>query len=204
VARSLRRLIAKTLGIEVAIMNSNQNKIRYENSVAEIIGRSISKVRYIEIDYQDQLPYWENEYFHNIDFGVELETENGNFFRIKWDSEFFQYEISLNKGTLKDKFSDGIFVWDVTRHAKWIPYINIKIVDVKIYWSWVKVEGKRFDYPQDLEMIFANGEKIYFSASQYFEDRDELFGFSDEVTVIFHEEVAKRYKVGLYSSKKNL
>jgi hypothetical protein len=55
---------------------------------------------------------------------------------------------------------------------------------------------KHVHYPQDIVITVESDEKIYLCARQYREEQDELFPSSDEITVIFREDLARHYHVG--------
>lgn len=197
-----------------------EKQTQYEQRVAAVVGRCISTVRYYEIAYEESQLYWDNGQFHSLDFGLDLKMEDGCRFKISWDSEFYQYEISLSEGSLADQLAESVAMWDVSNHPKWKPLLHNEIVDAKVYWSWVEFttwqkqdslgrhlrqlfqKPERRDYPQDVELVFASGGRAFFSAAQYLKDEDKLFGMSDEVTVIFSDEVAARYEVGSYAQER--
>ncbi|MGL5873533.1 MAG: hypothetical protein ACRC2R_14400 [Xenococcaceae cyanobacterium] len=160
----------------------------------KLIGHKINRITYFEIDYQTGKPCWEYEQYDFLDYGFDLETEAEKTFGFIWDWEFYQYNISVKEYSLKKEITTYKF-WDVTSSSRWSSYLGIEIVDVLVYWSWVITEGSRLEYPQDIVLIFANGNKLFVSAIDIWEDRRIISQFSDNLVVFFDEVVAKKWGV---------
>jgi hypothetical protein len=174
----------------------------FEQHAQALCGQRIAKVRYFEINYEDGQLGW-NYYgnrFDTLDFGLELEMESGELFDVIWDKEFVQYNLSLRNGSLREEFLNGIVaVRDVTTEPNWRRLQHQPISEVRVYWSRQEVDGVRTFYPQTIEITFAEADKVYLSAASYRPSRDELWSVSDDVLVIFRDEVAQRYHVGPYA-----
>jgi hypothetical protein len=173
-------------------------QLDFEQQARRLCGERIVRVRYSEIDYGDGKPGWRHHFGDVLDFGLELETSTGRIFHVIWDGRFFAYGLSLQEGDLA-KHVTSAAVWDVTEESRWAQVINQAVRDVAVYWSEVETDASVTCYPQDIALIFESGARVILSASQYLEDTDQPFGMSDEVTVIFDEENAKRYRVGNYT-----
>lgn len=74
-----------------------QNEIDYINSISSsFIGQKIKEVFYEELNYESE--YWNySNNIHSVDMNVILQIENGKLLQIKWDNEFYCYELVLKK-----------------------------------------------------------------------------------------------------------
>jgi len=179
-----------------------RTKAEYENDVnSMLVGKRLAGVRYFEIRYGTDEPYYLDDSFpgHLLDYGCDFEMEDESTVGIIWDGEFFQYGIGVLRSSLSSQLTD-FMSWDVTASSYWAPLVGKTINKVKVYWSWAKYKGKeRADYPQDLEIAFEDGSKVFFSASQYNKEKDALWGMSDDVAVVFSMDTAKAYLIGPYA-----
>lgn len=177
--------------------NKNMNKNDFEQLVNSLIGKSIKHVTYYEINYEDNKEYWNNnQEFDSLDFGLDLNMNNGECYGIIWGSEFYQYGISLLEHTLKNELS--LYKnYDVSLKSNWKSFINKEIIDINIIWSWIKEtdNSNELYYPQDLIITFNNNKKIYISALEI-RDIDTVLYMMDNITVIFKEDIKNKYKVG--------
>jgi hypothetical protein len=137
---------------------------------------------------------------HLLDFGCDLEMSNGSIFGIIWDGEYFQYGVGLVRESLANQLCESR-CWDVTDDKNWAHLIGKNIVKATVYWSWVQYKGtdEKTYFPQELELEFESGSLLYFSASQYNEEKDSLWGMSDDIAVIFGRELAQKYHIGPYA-----
>lgn len=181
-----------------------RSKSKYENDIAALIGKQLKRVRYFEICYDTNLPHYLNDAFsgHLLDYGCDLEMRDGSIFGIIWDWEYFQYGIGITQTSLSTKLS-GVRVWEVTNDKHWANLIGQTIAKVKVYWSWVQSEGssEKIYYPQDVEVEFSNACLVFFSSSQYNQEKDALWGISDDIAIIFDKDAAKRYNIGPYAAQ---
>ena len=172
------------------------SKEDYNTKFLSLTNKKLIRVYYLQLNYKDNQPYWNNfsQEFDYLDYGLVFEFENKTFFEIIWDSVFYQFGLSCKQiDNLLD--SDNNKVWDVTFNNSWKDLNNLKIIDVKVFWETASEGNQEFDYPQDLELTFENNKRIYLSASAYIKEDDKFVDYSDEVVVIFNQEIAKKYKV---------
>jgi len=88
---------------------------------------------------------------------------------------------------------------DVSKTSEWGDFLNTKITDVRIVWSWVKESGffkRKILYPQELIFSFDNNRNIFISALQI-ETDDSFIGMTDNITVFFDKDIAKKFRVGI-------
>ncbi len=179
-----------------------RSKLEYENDLSPmLVGKRLRGVRYFEIQYDVEKPNYLNDSFpgHLLDFGCDLEMSDGSIFGFIWDGEYFQYGVGILRSSLQDEVKVAK-VWDVTKEQHWTDIVGNSVVKTRVYWSSVQDQGeeKQF-YPQDVELEFDDGSLVFFSASQYREDTDTLWGMSDDIAVIFGENAAKKYKIGPFA-----
>jgi len=170
----------------------------YDNKLKILIGKTISKVRYFEIN--DGEPAWDKIEFHSIDYGVELITSDNQSFYFIWDKQFTAYDLKFQIGSIRTEFSkedDSAFEFNVSDNEKWIELIGQKIIGIKSNWSFFRssrMKKKNF-YPQDVEIKFANKNSIYISAMEI--SREKTMTMKDHITLVFDENTAKKYNIGL-------
>ncbi len=174
-------------------------KSEYESEILLLIGRRIADVRYHELVYRDPSgaplaePAWnQNAAFDSLDYGLDLEFDDGSMCHVTWGAEFQPYGLSIRRTA--PQYLEPIRVWKVTHESRWQPWLGERIAAVDVYWSWVQYEGdpKHAEYPQSLRLTFESGAQVYLSA---FEIRDNGFrmGCMDHVTLFFDGVVAEEY-----------
>lgn len=175
-------------------MNLSEEIAKYEIKPSELIGKPIKKVKYFEIDYGE--PAFELSDHHSLDFGLQLETEEGDSYYIIWDSQFFQFDLKFKKGELRSEFvpQSKIACHQVSYSSYWKERIGQKIKSIKSYWSYVKSAGspEKQYYPQDLELSFENGLNVIISAIAIMPD-GQVHGMADHISVFFDSETAIKY-----------
>ena len=169
----------------------------FEKLTETLIGSAIRTVRYYEVDYGEDAPMWDKQspHFDSLDFGVELGMDDGSTVAVTWGTEFVQYGLSLSWEPLGRPNEPGQF--DGTH--RWNHVIDQEITGTKVYWSWVEESGTRTHYPQDLELTFANGEKVTLSVFEHRSDTGFEMGMMDNITVFFRDEDLKRFRIGVDS-----
>jgi len=180
----------------------------FENYIEQLIGKTIIKVEYAEIDYEKlnedsiEKQYYPTHFknLDSIDFSIFLYSKTNEKIEIYWDDKFFQFGIGM-KINEKSDFSD-FKVWNVTDNQLWAGVIGETIENVKLNWEKVitteEKSGKSetFIYPQDISLKFSNGIKIFISAAAFLNENDnEVFGMSDNLTVTNNEELARKTKM---------
>jgi len=180
------------------LKKEHQIKIEnYEKPIRELIGKSISIVNYYEIDYGE--PLWNKTEYHSLDFGIEFTTSENESCYFVWGSEFTQYNLKFKKGDILTVFSaeNNAKKYNASENEHWTELIGVRITGIKSSWSYWNLVGdkKRNYYPQDIEIEFKNGKKIWISA---LEIRDgKPMGMQDHLTVFFDKKIANKYKTGI-------
>jgi hypothetical protein len=178
-----------------------ETRADFDANLNRLIGFVVNRVNYFEIDYQDGRPYFRDhpETGHFLDFGVEMVDSSGRCACITWDGTFFQYGLGVFVDCPSGEVMAGLS-YDVTNEPEWMPFIGRRISHVDSYWSWVaddmEPNAKRTYYPQDIRLTFDNNRHMYFSAAQFFNDSGKLFGMSDNVLIVFNDDVAERHQLG--------
>jgi len=178
-------------------------KQEFENMIQALVSQRIAKVIYYEIDYAKinvqsvEEPSWNlDSRFDSLDFGLELVMESGDSYKIMWGEEFIQYGLSVKLNVRED--TGAMKAWDVTNSVRWQKLIGKKISRVKVFWSWVESNSIRSNYPQDIEIVFENGEQVFISAFEFRTDGSRFFSM-DNITLFFDKSVASEFQIGPYS-----
>ena len=126
--------------------------------VEGLVGNRIAIVRYVTIDYlreelhpelidsgvrliednrEWELPTWRCDGFDAVDFGVELETMDGEIWSLTWDPPGDHEGIGIRKGPLigsvvvPDRLTA---VWDATLTPLWSPMLRAPIAAVELHY----------------------------------------------------------------------
>jgi len=172
---------------------------KYDQELQQLIGDSIRMVTYYEIDYGE--PSYDCGDYHSLDYGLQIELTSGDSFYVIWDSLFCQHDLKVKIGNIRQELKtpfDGISEYPLVDNKKWDPLLNQKIASVKSYWSYYQYQGenKKHFFPQDLELIFENDKRVYFSAIEITK-KDVVVPFADHITVIFDRAIADQYQIGI-------
>ena len=175
-------------------MNLDTEIANYESLTSHLIGKAIKKVSYFEIDYGE--PTFEQSDHHSLDYGLQLETDNGEAYYMIWDSQYFQYDLKFKRGTLRQELNPDakISCHDVSESNYWSDRVGQKLKSIRSYWSYVMTDGKpnKKYYPQDIELTFENGLSVVVSAIEIRQD-GQVSGMADHISVFFDSETAKKY-----------
>ncbi len=166
----------------------------FEARLRQLNNRQIEAVRYCEIDYETEIPLWNDRAEHDsLDFGLALELDNGDRFFIQWGWLFTQYCLALEPSGHWDCHR----VWDVSQASRWSTLLRTEVIDTQLFWYETGQDDPddHSHFPQDIGITFANGNQVYVSALEIREGNRAL-GSMDHITVIFDQETAKKYCVG--------
>jgi len=181
----------------------------YEERFAALIGLRLSGVTYCEIDYEGDYGWDRSRAVgHLLDFGLALQFEGGKAYSLSWDQEFEPYGLQMNAGpasSLVLPTANARFV-DASSEAEWRPYLGREISELEVYWyrsTEPPNEGVHSysSYPQDLSVGFTGLPSIYLGAYEYNADKDSLWGMTDNLLVVFSDDVARRYQVGPHDDR---
>lgn len=182
----------------------------FESKCRQIIGWTVQKVQYAEIDYYQEIPQrcYKTVYpeIDTVDFSVILSTSDDNEIEFFWDDEFYAYGVGV-KINEKSVFS-GNSKWDVSQEPIWRECIGQKIVDVIIYWdeTWVQSVSTGFKrdytYPLALGLFFSNSKQVIVSAGE-FKDKNNQTASSgmDNLLVTSNEGLALKTQM-IFSNDK--
>lgn len=174
---------------------------KFDKKLLALVGKKLDKVLYYEID-QDE-PFYDQNKYHSIDFGVELYLIGKELFHITWVEHDYHklfniqfYDGSIGKVVNLEKGS-RVVVYDVSQDNKWTNILHSKIIEVKSYWGWSEQHGdsERHYYPKDISLRFDNEEIVYFSCTST--ENDETWSAADEISIFFDPTIAKSYGVGI-------
>jgi hypothetical protein len=165
-----------------------------DETLNSLVGNRILTVHYAVIDYFDDKPYWDYGKIHEVEHGLEFTIENGEIYRISWDDYQNDYGINIAKKELLNFWNEAV-IWNVTNREEWKKLINQEIKEIKTYWHECNNEVSL----QDVEFEFSYNKKVWFSASRYDSKKNQLLGGSDDISIIFEEPTAYKYKRGNYT-----
>lgn len=170
-----------------------------DKTLESLLNQQIITVHYAAIDYFDNKIYWDQGKIHEIEHGVEFTTASGDVYQISWDDYENDYGVNVARKEILHFWNDAK-VWNVTEREEWKDIINQEIREIKTFWH----EWNNESSLQDIEFEFSNNKKVWFCASRYDDKKDELLGGSDDISIVFEEPTAFKYKTGNYSNDKNL
>lgn len=170
-----------------------------DETLNSLIGQKIESVQYAAIDYFDGKYYWDHDKIHEVEHGVEIAVSSGEIYRISWDDYKGDYGVYIAKKELKSFWNEAV-MWNVTERNEWKEIIGKEIKEIKTY----RHEWNNEASLQDVEFEFINGKKIWLSSSGYDTEKDQLLGGSDDISLIFEEPIACKYKRGNYSNEENI
>lgn len=168
----------------------------YETNARRLIGNTIVKVVYHEIDYRDnKFHFFDDPRFDSLDFGLELELGTGQFLSITWGNEFYPYGVSLIDGRFSTVVTQSRFL-DVSETNRWEGLLGRPVESVDIFWSWSEKSSKpgtRIYYPQDILLRFEEERVLVISALEIQADNNYM-GMMDHITVFDDLDMARRFK----------
>ena len=184
-------------------MNLSQEHIDFEKQTQRMVGLTLLKVEYLEINYEPEhpKPYYKSQFneIDSIDFSIILQTDKDKI-EFYWDGQFYQYGIGVRFNEINETATGQ--KWDVSNDDLWGKFIGQKIVNVKLTWEEVKTyeektgKSDKFIYPQDLRIDFSNDKAIFMSAAGFLnEDDKEVMGLLDNLTVTDNESLARQVKM---------
>jgi len=96
---------------------NESERIEIEARIGQLVGRSIRRVRYFEISYEGSLePTWSARDFDSIDYGMELDFDDGATWSVIWKLSGINEALLFYKGSLvgTELRDDAARSWDVT------------------------------------------------------------------------------------------
>ncbi len=171
----------------------------------KMVGLKLAEVVYYEIEDNEPGYLYKSDVGHFLDFGLDLVAEDGSCFSILWDSTFFQFGIGIHPHSAAQQIRVDRS-WVVTKNSEWTPFTGKTIKSAEIFWSWMDVSEwtggsekrspkTRIYYPQDLVLTFGNDRRVYISASQWWEESQQVLGLSDNILVVFRDRIAAQHKL---------
>jgi hypothetical protein len=185
-------------------MSITQEHLDFEKFCRQLIGLTIIKVEYSEIDYNqaNHKPNYSTKFTNldSVDFSIFFHTTDEKVVEIFWDDTFFQFGIGIKVNEPSD-FSSYI-KWDVSSNNLWKKFIGTCISEIYITWETVKTTEKKsgktenFVYPKDIKITFNIEKSIFISAASFLDQSDNVVhGMSDTLTVTDNEELARKVKM---------
>lgn len=169
-----------------------QTRAEFERTLQKLVGRTIQRVSYFEILYEDGKPRWkqESDSFDSLDFGLQMNLDDSSTFSVTWGAEFTQYNLSIHQAPLGFVDGESARQWDAQQRWRERGLLGTPIVGARAIWRPAdSPDGS--DYPQDLRLELESGAVVVISA---FESRggEPNIGMTDNITVFFDEAEAQR------------
>jgi len=185
-------------------MKLTREQCEFEIHCKKVIGLSITKVEYSEVNYKptNPQPFYITKFpnLDSIDFAILFKTATDEIIEIYWDDKFFSFGIGIKINENSD-FSN-FAKWEVSKDSIWKKFIGTKIIDIKIHWETVttkKIESNKTEvisYPQYTKITFSNKKSIFVSAAGFLNKDDlEVYGMLDNLTVTDDENLARQTKM---------
>lgn len=175
-------------------METLEAKIELNNKLEQLVGLAIEKVHYWEIKYEQ--PCYEVGHIESLDYGVSIQTTDGEKFYFIWDSNITSHNIKFVKGEIQKEFENlnNVSIHNVSKNKNWKKVIGIKIKNTISLWSWVSNFGsdKKTYFPQDIKLTFENNVSCIISAVEALEKNNFNY-LADNLTVCFNQEIANNY-----------
>jgi hypothetical protein len=117
-----------------AWVSSADEREAVEATLHGMLGRAFLGVRYVELSY-DGNPAWDAGTFHSIDFGVELQLDDGATWAVTWDQAGHNEGLMVYAGALASELRPDaeVATWDVT--ALWRDRFPTGFSGVKCVWT---------------------------------------------------------------------
>jgi len=184
-------------------MNLSQEHIDFENQIRRLIGLTLLRVEYLEINYEpeDPKPWYKSQFneIDSIDYSITFQTDKDKI-EFHWDGQFYQYGIGVRFNELNEIATGK--KWDVTNNDLWKKFIGQKVANIKLTWEEVSTyeektgKSEKLTYPQDLRIEFSNEKSIFISAAEFLtEDGKEVMRHMDNLAVTDNESLARQVKM---------
>jgi hypothetical protein len=188
---------------------TNAERKYYNTIKSTFIGRKIIEVFYDELNYGNELEYWEySNHIHSIDMNVIFKLDNGELIQIKWDNEFYPYGIGFEK--LQElNFKNEIKTINVTSNENWKNLLDKEISSIKVLWDisetkrvkknkifflkFNKTESITIKTPLSWEIELGN-QKIWVSTIEII-DEDKATFLSDHLTILFNKNSEEKFNL---------
>jgi hypothetical protein len=166
-------------------------RLELENLVNSLAGKSLSAVRYVELDQDTSAgPAWDQvANYDSVDFGVELALEADDLYSVTWSDEFYPYALAVGHNGIGDRAHRRAS--DVSQVSRWRDRLGVPIAAARLSWDWQALGSGPHEWgPQDLSLRFEDGGVVYLAALQL-EPGRAPFGHANNVTVFFSDEAAR-------------
>jgi hypothetical protein len=158
----------------------------------DLVGRSVVRVHYFELDYGGE-PEWPGDEYHVLDFGLQLDLDDGGACAFTWYQAGVVEELQAHRGPMVPKHLDADTgrVYDVTHELGWAALIGVPIeaADTVRDRAW---EDQVHPYVIAWVLTFAGGGEVVIALGKRGEDGSYEYSHED-VAVFFSRAVAVRH-----------
>jgi len=177
------------------------SELDLEKRARQLVGQSLSAVHYQKAGWAE--PTWEiasHPDLHTVDLSVTLETAKGDRHWISWADEFnLHHGFGVTLKPIKVVDRDRGMITEMTGDPHWQNLLGQPITAALIHWERIREALRislslgvsicadylrRLDYPQALELVFADGGRVRFDASRM-EPNGKKLPFTNNLLVSF-------------------
>jgi hypothetical protein len=121
---------------------------------AALVGRRLTGVRYVELDYGE--PGWDVERFHTVDYGIEFDLEAAATWAFTWQQRGMNETLLFYRGVVRDELRPDadVSTWDVT--DVWHRHFGSGIDRVENVWTKHRLGSRESDHC--LNTVVLSGE----------------------------------------------
>ncbi len=178
----------------------------YKRIKTSLIGRKITEVYYVELDYGTNSNYWEYTVaVHSIDLSIIFRLDNQQLIQIRWDNEFYSYGVGFEK-MMELKNYEGVNIFNVTDNPNWKRIIGKAITKIVVYWDesysqegtfinseFVPISDKKTIRLPQTWQIECEKEKFWIATLEI--NENEIYYWASHLTTIFTNEEQDKYKL---------
>ncbi len=189
-----------------------------DEALRRLLIGDVASVRYVEIDYAAgadngsmSTPAWLGGAFDSIDYGVEVDYEDGRQVVVTWETPSWDEGMVLTEGTLQPDhvgLQADVCAWDVGE--RWQRRGGRRVVDVRSFWSRASygpgvngagevVSAARVSHYQldGISIRWETGRRFVLVLGERDEETGGFRHQPDNVVVFYSEEEARRAGMGL-------
>ncbi|WP_134739275.1 hypothetical protein [Nocardioides sp. 503] len=133
--RALRLLKQTRPYMWTAWVKGDTQKGAVQTTLNRFIGRAITGCRYVEIDYEGGKEGWRGPSRDELDYGLELDLDNGETWSIVWEQFNLNEGLNVRPGSLVPESvrAEGSAIRDVS--SRWLELGPGVLAEVRLGWA---------------------------------------------------------------------
>jgi len=168
-----------------AVWQTDEVGLRAENDrVASIVGRRLEGGRYVELDYATAEPAWDGPGYHSLDYGLELDLDDGSTWSFVWKMNGEAECLAAVDGRLVDlelTADAAAEEWPLVDVVEWRPLLGRTVSSVGSAWNRV---GPGL-CPVTWCLSFSVDEAVAITLGERGHPDGEFYGTANNVAVFF-------------------